>query len=181
MSTRRLAVTALALTVIGLVLAQLGPAATTIQEALTQPQWIADATGPDAVVLAWAAALAWAVWGWGVLGLGLTAATAVPGLLGIVARLLLRGALPAGARRAAAVALGIGLGVGVGSPGLAGAAPASAVPVSAPDWPAAGRLHPPAPDWPAVVPAQPAPDGPAGTSDQYVVVRGDCLWEIAAA
>src|SRR3954454_7934286 len=133
MSTRRLVVTTLGMALAGAVLARLGPDGTALQEALAHPQHVADTAGSDTVVLAWAAALAWAVWAWGVLGLGLTAATALPGLLGRAARTLLRGVLPAGARRAAAVALGIGLGAGIGAPVLAVAAPVATVAVSVPD------------------------------------------------
>src|SRR4051794_30387142 len=114
MSARRLLGTTLAMAAIAVLLAHLAPGVATLLEALAHPQGVADATGSDAVVLAWVAALAWAVWGWGALGLALTAATAIPGLLGSAARVLLRAVLPAGARRAAAVALGIGLGVGIG-------------------------------------------------------------------
>jgi nucleoid-associated protein YgaU len=180
MSTRRLAVTTLAMALIGVLLGLLGPDVAGLREALTHPQSVADAGGPDTVVLAWAATLAWAVWVWGALGLGLTAATAVPGLLGRTARALLRLVLPAAARRAAAVALGIGLGVGIGAPVFASAAPAT-VAVSAPDWPADGSPVPAAPDWPTAVPADPAPDWPAPGPGTHVVVRGDCLWDIAAA
>src|SRR4051794_29669169 len=99
MSTRRLVVTALAMALIGVLLGHLGPEVTGLREALAHPQRVADAGGPDTVVLAWAAVLAWVIWAWGVLGLGLTAATAAPGLLGWTARALLRLVLPAAARR----------------------------------------------------------------------------------
>jgi hypothetical protein len=178
MSTRRLVVTTLAMALVGLLLGHLGPDVVSLRQALAHPQHVADAAGPDVVVLAWAAALAWLIWAWGLLGLGLTAATAVPGLLGATARALVRLVLPAGARRAAAVALGIGLGMGLGAPVLAGAAPLQAVAASAPDWPAARNA--PLPDWPSAVPADPAPDWPAPAAGDHVVVRGDCLWDIAA-
>jgi hypothetical protein len=174
MSTRRLVVTTLGMALAGLVLARLGPDGTALREALAHPQHVADTAGSDTVVLAWAAALAGAVWAWGVLGLGLTAATAIPGLLGRAARTLLRGVLPAGARRAAAVALGIGLGVGLTTPALAAA---ESVTAAAPDWPSTES----APDWPDAVATDPAPDWPAPTDGEHVVVRGDCLWDIAAA
>src|SRR4051794_15428840 len=132
MSIRRLVGTALAMAIIGVLLARLGPTTATLLEALTRPQRVADSSCPDDVVLAWAAILAWAVWGWGVLGLGLTAATALPGLLGSVARWVLRGVLPAGARRAAAVALGLGLGAGIGVPAFAVPVPVGAVAASLP-------------------------------------------------
>ena len=175
MSARRLAAAALAMALVGAVLAHLGPGATGLREAFAHPQHVADSAGPDTLVLAWAGALAWTVWGWGVIGLLLTAATAAPGLLGRVAAALLRGVLPAGARRAVAVALGIGLGVGLTTPAFA-TAPGS-VAAAAPDWPPAAA----APDWPDAAPAEPAPDRPTPVDGDHVVLRGDCLWDIAAA
>jgi nucleoid-associated protein YgaU len=96
-------------------------------------------------------------------------------MVGAAAGLLVRVALPAGARRGAALALGIGLGVaapvllatppGAARPVLA-AAVSPAAPATVPDWPGAGRG---VPDWPA----EQAPGS-------HVVVRGDCLWDIAA-
>ena len=175
MSTRRLVVTALGMALVGVLLASLGPDPAALRAAFAHPQHVVDTAGPDTVVLAWATALAWVVWVWGALGIALTAATAIPGLLGRVARTLLRGVLPAGARRAAAVALGIGLGVGIAAPAFAGGAAVAA----APDRPAAAST--PVPDWPSAVPGDPAPDWPAPPADDHVVVRGDCLWAIAAA
>jgi hypothetical protein len=175
MSTRRLAATALGVALVGAVLAHLVPGATVLREAFAHPQHVADTAGPDTLVLAWAGALAWAVWGWGVIGLLLTAATAAPGLLGRLAGTLLRGVLPAGARRTAAVALGIGLGVGLTTPAFATAT--ESVAAAAPDWPSAES----APDWPDAVPAEPAPDWPTPADGDHVVLRGDCLWDIAAA
>jgi hypothetical protein len=180
MSTRRLLVTVLAMALVGVLLAALGPDAAALRGALVHPQRVADTAGPDVVVLAWAAGLAWLVWAWGVLGLALTAATAVPGLLGRAAGALLRLVLPAAARRAAAVALGVGLGVGLGAPVFASAAP-PAVAASAPARPQAGNTALPVPDWPAAVPADPVPDWPGPAPGDHVVVRGDCLWDIAAA
>src|SRR5690349_9776136 len=150
MSTRRLVATALGMALVGAVFAHLGPGATALQEAFTHPQHLADTAGPDTLALTWAGALAWTVWAWGVIGLLLTAATAAPGLLGRVAGTVLRGVLPAGARRAAAVALGIGLGVGLTTPAFATAT--GSVATAAPDWPSAES----APDWPVAVPAQAA-------------------------
>ena len=71
---------------------------------LAAAQRTADTAGPDVLVLSAAGLLAWAVWAWGAVGLALTAATALPGLLGGAARLLLQVVLPAGARRSAALA-----------------------------------------------------------------------------
>jgi hypothetical protein len=159
----------------------LGPDGAALQAAVSHPQRTSDVAGPDAVVLAWATLLAWAIWGWGALGLTLTAGSALPGLLGATARALLRAVLPRAARRAAAVALGVGLGVGVGAPVVATAAPPHQPAATAPDWPAStGSPARAVPDWPAPPPADPAPDRPATTAGEHVVLRGDCLWDIAA-
>ena len=164
-----------------------------------------DTAGAETVLLAGVAALAWAVWLWGALGLTLTALSALPGVAGALARVLTRCVLPAGARRAAALALGVGL--VTGGPLLAGCstapgalprtvAVASAegpvVPAPGPvaDWPG-----PPPPDTaspdpaPASAPDRPtsAPTGPTAVPDwpapgegEHVVLRGECLWDIAA-
>jgi nucleoid-associated protein YgaU len=157
----------------------LSPAWPQITDALTHPQRTADTAGPDALVLATAALLAWASWGWGAVGLALTAASALPGVLGGAAQTALRVVLPAGARRGAAVVLGLGL--GVAGPLAATVLPVVAVASAAvPDWPVVtAEGEPPAsvPDWPSdAVPDWP-PAPPAGA---HVVVRGDCLWSIAA-
>src|SRR3954464_7704657 len=149
MSTRRLATTVLAMAAVGMLLRALGPDVATVREAVLSPQRLADTAGPDVLVLAWAGALAWLVWCWGLLGLLLTVTSTVPGLIGALARSLSRVVLPAAARRTAAVALGIGLGAGLAAPGLAGPAPAAPVPASAPDWPPATPAPAPTPDWPA--------------------------------
>ena len=125
---------------------------------------------------------------WGALGLALTAAAALPGVVGGAARLVLHVALPAGARRSAALLLGVGL--GVTAPIVAAAVPAlaptasAAAPVAAsqdvPDWPGPAPAAVPVPDWPGgAAPATrtPATAPPPG---QRVVVDGDCLWHIAA-
>src|SRR3954454_7349342 len=143
MSTRRLAVTALAMAGIGGVLAALAPDLATLTGSFLRPQRVADLAGPDAVVTAWAAALAWLVWAWGLMGLVLTAATALPGILGGTARAALSVLLPAPARLAAAVAVGLGGGVGLGAP-FASAAPLPT--------PATGSV-PAVPDWPSDEPA----------------------------
>jgi nucleoid-associated protein YgaU len=169
MSTRRLAVTALAMVAVGGILAALGPDLATLTGSFLRPQRVADLAGPVVVVTAWAAALAWLVWAWGLLGLVLTAATALPGILGGTARAALSALLPAAARRAAAVAVGLGVGVGLGAPF------ASAAPLPAPATDSVATV----PDWPSDEPApSPAPDR-ASPAD-HVVVRGDCLWDIAA-
>jgi nucleoid-associated protein YgaU len=90
------------------------------------------------------------------------------------------------ARRSAALLLGLGLGVAVplvatttalGTPAVA-ADPAAGVP----DWPvgpapeisAAAATTGPVPDWPGT-------SSTPGEETSHVVVRGDCLWHIAAA
>jgi nucleoid-associated protein YgaU len=179
MSLRRLALTVAFMGVAGLVLAALTPAVEEMTAALAAPQRTADTLGPDSLVIAAAGLLAWSVWAWGVLGLVLTAASAVPGMVGSAARLATHVVLPAGARRSAALLLGLGLGV---TAPLAGAAvtvlatPAvAAVPAAVvPDWPALPPVNGPVPDWPGAFPTLPA-------EDSHVVVRDDCLWHIAAS
>jgi nucleoid-associated protein YgaU len=213
MSLRRLAATTAVMAGAAVLLAALTPELPDVT-AVRNPQALADTAGPDALVLAGAALLAWLAWGWGVLGLVLTALSAAPGVLGAVARGAGRLLLPAGARHAAAVALGLGLAVGSGT--LAGCS-TPAEPVAA-----AVELAPPVPDWPSAgipdaapgtagntgttapgpavpedtVPDDTAPDdtvpvppvagdGPSPVPDwpagEHVVVRGECLWDIAAA
>jgi nucleoid-associated protein YgaU len=204
MSLRRLALTVAFMGVAGLVLAALTPAVEEMTAALAAPQRTADTLGPDSLVIAAAGLLAWSVWAWGVLGLVLTAASAVPGMVGSAARLATHVVLPAGARRSAALLLGLGLGVGaplagvaatVLAPSAVAAVPADGVPDwpvvapaggPAPDAPDAGPARGPVPDWPAPGPAAgPLPDRPdtstAPAGAAHVVVRGDCLWHIAAA
>ena len=172
----------------------LGPSAADLRSALADPQHLVDAAGADALVVVGVGALAWLCWAWGALGLVLTAASTVPGWAGQVAAVLLRGVLPAGARRAAAVAIGVGLSA-VGptvlpavlapSTSVAGASQAVAGAVQL-DWPQAPTPVPhqdrPAP---TAGPDRPVPaadlDWPAPAAGEHVVVRGDCLWDIAAA
>jgi len=180
MSIRRLVVTAAAMALVSVGLAALTPGFAAMTGSLTAAQRTVDTAGADALVVSAAGLTAWAVWGWGALGLALTAASALPGLAGAVARVALHVVLPAGARRSAALALGLGLGVAgplLGTATALVATPASAaVPVSAvgdvPDWsvPAAHPQTAPVPDWPTA-------ERVAGS---HVVVRGDCLWHIAA-
>lgn len=173
MSVRRLAGTAAAMAGIALLLAGLTPSLPDATHALAQPQDTVDSQGADALVLSAVGLVAWSVWTWGVVGLALTAASALPGVVGGAARRLVGVLLPAGARRGAALALGLGLGIAApalvhlgpaaGGPALAVAAESAVVP----DWPADEGDT--VPDWPAEQPA-----------DSHVVVRGDCLWDIAA-
>jgi hypothetical protein len=198
MSVRRLLLTAVVMAGIGFALAAVAPAFPVATDVLSHPQQTADRQGADTVVLATAALLAWLCWGWGALGLGLTAASALPGCLGAAGRTAVRAVLPAGARRGAALLLGLGLGMtgslsataSPSAPAAASAAAGSAESASAavlvderpagpvPDWPAG-----PVPDWPAgPVPGTARHDVPPPVPHgAHVVVAGDCLWSIAEA
>jgi nucleoid-associated protein YgaU len=188
-SARRLAITGTSMGLIAAVLAAVTPSFPEMTSALAAVQRTADTAGPDALVVAVAGLLAWLVWAWGCLGLALTAASALPGLLGGVARLGTQVVLPAGARRGAAVLLGVGLGVaaplaGITTTALSVPASAAAPAGGVPDWPAGPSVTaapaPPTaasdgtevPDW---------PDVSAPADGSHVVVRGDCLWHIAEA
>src|SRR3954454_6312260 len=103
MSGRRLAATTLAMGVIARAFGALSPDGASLQAAISHPQQMADAEGPDAVVLAWATLLTWLVWSWGAIGLALTAASALPGIRGSAARVVLRPVLPRADRRTAAL------------------------------------------------------------------------------
>jgi len=119
--------------------------------------------------------LAWLAWAWGAVGLLLTAAAALPGAAGWLARLLQGALLPAGARHAAAVALGLTVALqGPLAAATAFADTATTAP-AVPDWPAGS---PDATGTPAPTPAQ-QPGTPSTAA--HVVVRGDCLWDIASA
>jgi nucleoid-associated protein YgaU len=178
MSLRRLVLTAGSMGMVAVGLAELTPPVGQMTGALTAAQRTADTVGADSLVIAATGLLAWAVWAWGALGLALTAASALPGLVGSTARLATHAVLPSAARRSAALLLGLGLGVAapvataatvLGTPAVA-AAPASGVP----DWPTAAVPTPP--------PVEPVPDWPGADrleEDAYVVLRGDCLWRIA--
>src|SRR5215218_10141741 len=186
MSVRRLVLTVAAMAAVAAALGELTPAFPAMSEALARPQATVDRAGPDALVVAATGLLAWLVWGWGAVGLALTAASALPGLLGGAARLALGVVLPAGARRGAAVLLGLGLGVTgpLVVSTLATPPSASATVLHLPARPptAEEQTPGPVPDWPALeAPATDAvPDWPpAATGDVHVVVRGDCLWSIA--
>jgi hypothetical protein len=195
MSIRRLGGTAAVMALLAGALAVLTPGISAMAGTLGAAQRTVDTAGPDVLVLSAAGLLAWVVWAWGALGLALTAASALPGMLGGVARVALHVVLPAGARRSAALALGLGLGVAgplLGTAALmtpAAATEAWTAPSTAgvPDWPAATGARA-TPDWPAsTTPQHPAPQGPppdwptaAPVAGSHVVVRGDCLWHIAS-
>ncbi|MGY2129166.1 hypothetical protein [Blastococcus sp. SYSU DS0617] len=203
MSIRRLVGTTTAMAVVAWALTLLTPSLTQMTAAVLGAQRTADSAGADALVVAGAGLLAWGVWAWGAVGLLLTAVSARPGALGTAADVLTGVVLPAGARRGAALALGVGLGVSAPLAGTtllvvtAPAAAADAAPAPVPDWPATS--HGVVPDWPAAShtdpgpgtapstvaasPAVPAlPDWPpTPAAGDHVVVRGDCLWDVAAA
>ncbi len=187
MTARRLLLTSLAMAAIAAALTALAPTFTDMTEALADPQRTVDRAGPEHLVLAATGLLAWLSWGWGALGLALTAASAVPGFLGRLAATALHVVLPAGARRSAALLLGLGL-VATGPftgpassslPAAYAAAPQADPAVAVPDWPvgsASEGTDETVPDRPTgVVPDLP----PAPQAGDHVVVRGDCLWSIA--
>jgi hypothetical protein len=193
MSIRRLCGTATAMAAAAAGLRAVTPDLGAVSDAGLDLQRVVDTAGAETVLLAGVAALAWAVWLWGALGLTLTALSALPGVAGTIARALTRRLLPAGAQRAAALALGVGL--VTSTPLVAGCTPASgalpqAVAVASAQGPAA-PTHGPVADWPETstpTPAPPAPsvpaavpDWPAPVRDEHVVLRGECLWDIAAA
>ncbi len=186
MSVRRLSSTSAAMAAVAWALAVSTPSFADMTGDVLAAQRTADSAGAEALVLAGVGLVAWAVWAWAALGLVLTAGSALPGILGRAAGTLTEVVLPRGARRGAALALGIGL--GVAGP-LAGT---TLVVVTAPAAAAAGTTSTPVPDWPgaptaahpdAGAPTVPAlPDWPgAPVTGDHVVVRGDCLWDIAAA
>jgi hypothetical protein len=190
MSLRRLGGTLAAMAAIAAALRAVGPGPGAVLAALAAPQHIVDVSGPDALVLALAAVLAWAAWLWGAIGLLLTAATTLPGIAGALPRLLVRAVLPAGLRRAAGIALGAGValngpllaGVALAAPPAAPAAATSTAGPAVPDWPASTPVAP-AQESPAPAGTAPAGTAPAGTAPPgaaHVVVPGDCLWGIAA-
>ena len=188
MSARRLLLTVLAMGGIAWALAALTPGHDQLVRALTAPQRTVDSAGPDALVLATAGLLAWAVWAWGALGLALTAASAVPGLLGTAARLGAQVVLPAGARRSAGLLLGLGLGVAGPVAGVTVTVVTAPVAVAAPapsggvpDWPGPVASTPSGVATPSPVPDWPADRSPLAEPGSHVVVRGDCLWRIAEA
>ncbi|MGK5115250.1 MULTISPECIES: LysM peptidoglycan-binding domain-containing protein [unclassified Geodermatophilus] len=192
MSTRRLLGTTVVMAATAVALRAVTPDLSWLADSGPDLQRAADTVGPETLLVAGVAAFAWATWLWGLLGLVLTALSALPGLAGVLARAVSRRLLPAGARRAAAVALGVGL--AVGAPALAGGTPGlptvELTTVSAEgtlstgaavvDWPAPAATGP-VPDRPTPAASDPVPDWPAPAPGDHVVLRGDCLWDIAAA
>ena len=202
MSIHRWAATTAVMAAAAWALSALGPGLAEGLATLAAPQRAVNTGGADALLVVGCSALAWLVWAWGALGLLLTGLSALPGLPGRAAAVLVGVLLPEGARRLAAVAVGVGL---TAAPVLAfvpsgpGATPplltaASATPLV--DWPAQQSSQLAAPDWPgsASAPASPrpatsaAPDWPAtaavdgpGHAGAHLVVPGDCLWDVARA
>jgi nucleoid-associated protein YgaU len=192
-SARRLVVTTAAMVAVAVGLRALTPDLAAAVHGRGDLQSLVDTAGPEALLLTAVAALAWAVWAWGALGLALTALSALPGLAGAAASLVLRWIVPASGRRAAALALGIGLATAPALAGCATTAPPPAVVVTAAAE-TTGQAAKEVPDWPAVAPADAAsadaapadaapalPDWPAPAPGDHVVLRGECLWAIAAA
>jgi hypothetical protein len=89
-------------------------------------RWLAGASVSDAAVAA-AWAIGWCSVAWLSALAVLAAGAAIPGVIGAVCRLLLRGVAPRAVRRSLEVALGISL---VAGPAFAGVATASAVPAA---------------------------------------------------
>ncbi|GAB3199650.1 hypothetical protein GCM10027261_29930 [Geodermatophilus arenarius] len=188
MSARRLVITTAVMAALAAGLRALTPDLAALLRSGGDLQALVDTAGPEALLLDAVAAAAWAVWAWGALGLVLTALSALPGLAGAAAGVLLRRVVPASGRRAAALVLGVGL---VTAPVLTGCATAGPVvvattgapaPLAVPDWPApVPAPAAPAPAPAAPVPAPAVPDWPMPAPGEHVVLRGECLWTIAAA
>jgi hypothetical protein len=183
MSGVRLLVTSAAMAAVAAVLNALALDPAIAATSLRDAQHVASTGGPDVVVVAAVSLAAWLAWGWGALGLALTAATVLPGAAGAVARIAVRVLLPAGLRSGAAVAVGIGL--VVAAPASAHATPmtTAAAYEPAPDWPTGTpRDEAPVPDWPeAAAEAAPGVGSQAHPeSVPHVVSPGDCLWRIAS-
>jgi hypothetical protein len=182
MSVRRLVLSVAAMAAIGGLLSVLTPALPVMTGAVAHAQRTADTAGPDALMLAAAGLLAWAVWLWGAVGLGLTALAAAPGLLGATSSVVLRLILPAAARRSAAGLLGLSLSVvpliGTATAFLPTTASAAGPITATAVTTTAATAIPAVPDWPSGPPT--SGTSPAGGSDTHVVLRGECLWDIAA-
>jgi hypothetical protein len=183
-AVRRLVVTTAVMAAVAVGLRALTPDLAAVLSGGGDLQSLVDTAGPEALLLAGVAAVAWAVWVWGALGLALTALSALPGLVGAAAGLVLRCVVPASGRRAAALALGIGLATAPALTGCATAAPQSPAVVVAAAVATTAPAVEEVPDWPAGTPADAAPalpDWPAPAPADHVVLRGECLWTIAAA
>jgi hypothetical protein len=192
-SLRRWAATTAVMCAVAWALYTLGSGLPELEAAAADPQDLVNHYGADALVVVVVTALAWLCWLWGAVGLFLTAASTAPGASGRLAGLLLGGLLPAGARRAAAMALGIGLSAVapavILAPALGPIAVASAADLDAPPPVldrSGGSTSDVTPDWPGAPAAvdrrasPPDSDRPELASGEHVVLRGDCLWDIAA-
>ncbi len=182
MSMRRWTTTTVVMAGVGWALSTAGPGLPELRAVTTDPQRVVDTQGVDVLLVGAAGALAWICWAWAAVGLLLTGLSAVPGSAGRLARLLLAGVLPAGARRAAAVAVGLSLAATAPTAVSIAEAPpavaADAPPAVAADASTAGAA---VVDWPASTGTGVVPDWPGRTDPgDHVVLRGDCLWDIAA-
>ena len=161
MSLGRWTATSAAMAAVAWSLAALGPRSIQAWLAVTTPQALVDAAGVDALLVPVAAAAGWACWGWGVLGLVLTALSALPGAAGRTADLLLVAVLPAGARRLAAMA--VGLTVGAGAPLLA--VPTASLPATVALTAAADQRPVPDGSSSPTVTGSPVPDWPTSRAE----------------
>ena len=135
MTLRRLLLTTAAMVAAALGLAAVTPGpGLAVETVLGAPQ-VGTPSAAEDLVLAVTGLVAWLAWGWGALGLALTAASGLPGAWGVVARLISRVVVPAGLRSAAGFALGVGLVVGTPAAYAAGPPAEPPVPVAVPDWP----------------------------------------------
>lgn len=175
-----------ALGAVGSVLDGAGAPAAEISAALGDPQGCVDAAGADGFLLALATAAGWLALAWTALGSGLVALASAPGLLGHLGARLSRLLIPVTMRRFLAIAVGLAV---LGGTAVADARPDARTSMVSLDWP--GPVQelgvpdwPPAPD-PSPIPTPPLPDpAPAPTPDpapvaEYLVLPGDCLWDIA--
>src|SRR3954471_9745287 len=186
MSMRRWLGTAALMGAVAWALWSLSPGTAEVRAAVGDPQGLVDRAGADALLLLVVPVVAWLCWAWGALGLLLTAASTAPGCAGRLAGLLATAVLPAGARRAAALALGLGLSTAAPVLLAPAAGPVAVVTAAAeedlgappPSVLTAGPPGQVVPDWPPAPTA--VPDWPSTSPGDHVVLRGDCLWDIAA-
>ncbi|SDO16137.1 hypothetical protein SAMN05660199_01398 [Klenkia soli] len=190
MTVRRWATTTAVMAAVGLGLWEAAPTAAVLGAAAADPQRMVDTQGPDALLLLLAWALAAGCWVWGTVGLLLTVAAAGGGVGAGIARTLLTVVLPAGLRRAAALAVGVSLvaapALVVVPPGAVGAVVSTAAhgaPAVVPPTAAWSDVGTPAPStaWSDVGTPAPVPDWPVAAPEEHVVLRGECLWDVAAA
>jgi hypothetical protein len=157
---------------LGLALALGGPSPAVLAVAARDPATWADQAGTDMVATTAATLACWLVWLWLTVGLLLTAATAVPGSVGRLARAVARHTMPTSMRRLTTVVLGVSLGTSIAGctqPTAAGAHPSNLPAITS--SPLRGPLPPAATSVPAGgradrgrSPRPPASSG-AGTPD----------------